>query len=566
MGVTERSSASLVTRQKATGAYYTPKVISDFLAKVAIYKSGLVVLDPSCGDGVFLESACERLLALGSKPTDLPNLVTGIDSDSAAVARVRKSMESKYGANAPRVLEQNFFETDSKGATLDGTRIGKYDAVIGNPPYIRYHLFSGKQRELALASAMRGGVHLNRLSSAWAPFLVHACEALKRGGVLSMVLPGELLQVDYASRVRRYLLSRFERLDIIAFDKRVFPNALEDTMLVVGDTPFTSDLLRLFRLRDASELQPLTNLSPVSALPKVEVQRFEKWTPLLLPDDVRGVLARVARSPGFRPLGEVGRVDIGVVSGNNKLFIVNPTMISKYSIEREVLTPIVSGARQLSGIEFRSEDLEGLVSSDEPCYLIDAAKKSEGFTQTRAYHYLKRQGDAVRDSFKIRTRKQWYTVPATQIPDCFMTYMIGDVPHLVANTAHATSTNSVHRVFLASASPPARILAFSFYNSITLLSAELNGRSYGGGVLKLETKEAEKLLVPSNHLQPAESIISKVDELLRLGKFDSVIAIVDSEIVKAGLASTETMVDAKKAWQTLLGRRRSRMAKDASLG
>jgi hypothetical protein len=56
-------------------------------------------------------------------------------------------------------------------------------------------------------------------------------------------------------------------------------------------------------------------------------------------------------------------------------------------------------------------------------------------------------------------------------------------------------TNTLHGVTVAEG-VSAKALAVGFYNSLTMLSAELLARSYGGGVLKLEPTEAEALLIP----------------------------------------------------------------------
>src|SRR3989337_2364013 len=58
-------------------------------------------------------------------------------------------------------------------------------------------------------------------------------------------------------------------------------------------------------------------------------------------------------------------------------------------------------------------------------------------------------------------------------------------------------------------------------SSLTLLSAEIEGRAYGGGVLKLETKEAERVLVP-RFIDPARLIdqLPEVDRLIRRGEID----------------------------------------------
>jgi hypothetical protein len=53
---------------KALGAFYTDVQVADFLVWWAIRSPRDTVMDPSFGGGVFLRSACHRLLSLGGQP------------------------------------------------------------------------------------------------------------------------------------------------------------------------------------------------------------------------------------------------------------------------------------------------------------------------------------------------------------------------------------------------------------------------------------------------------------------------------------------------------------------
>jgi hypothetical protein len=67
-------------------------------------------------------------------------------------------------------------------------------------------------------------------------------------------------------------------------------------------------------------------------------------------------------------------------------------------------------------------------------------------------------------------------------------------------------------------------------SSLTLLSAEIEGRAYGGGVLKLETKEAERLQVPHLSARLAERLaaeFNRVDALRTAGELEPAALIVD---------------------------------------
>ena len=69
-----------------------------------------------------------------------------------------------------------------------------------------------------------------------------------------------------------------------------------------------------------------------------------------------------------------------------------------------------------------------------------------------------------------------------------VSYMISKRPRISVNVAKAVYTNTLHGIRLHDRLDPVdpRLIALAMYSSATLLSMELEGRSYGGGVLKVE--------------------------------------------------------------------------------
>lgn len=86
-------------------------------------------------------------------------------------------------------------------------------------------------------------------------------------------------------------------------------------------------------------------------------------------------------------------------------------------------------------------------------------------------------------------------------------------PRLIVNDSGAWSSNLIHGVTLGILAPPARALSAAMTSAATLLSAEIEGRAYGGGVLKLETKEAERLLVPRLDAAQVAALVDAFAEL-----------------------------------------------------
>src|SRR5690625_2342564 len=64
---------------KLRGGYYTPESVADWLCAWAIRSPGDVVLEPSCGDGVFLEAAAKRLVELDVDCTSIACQLTGVE-------------------------------------------------------------------------------------------------------------------------------------------------------------------------------------------------------------------------------------------------------------------------------------------------------------------------------------------------------------------------------------------------------------------------------------------------------------------------------------------------------
>ena len=212
--------------RKARGAFFTPHAIAVWLARWAIRSATDRVLEPCCGEAAFVLAAGERLRALGTPADRLAGHLHGVEIHAASAGRAAALLAAReLGAT---ITEGDFF-AQAPPAT--------FDAVIGNPPYIRFQSFSGEARARALGAALAAGVRLSGLAGSWAAFAIHASRFLRPEGRLALVLPGELLSVNYAAEVRRFLLRRFGRVRLVLFDARVFPGVAEDVVAAVGGRP-----------------------------------------------------------------------------------------------------------------------------------------------------------------------------------------------------------------------------------------------------------------------------------------------------------------------------------------
>ena len=140
--------------RKARGAFFTPPAIAEHLTAWALRDDPMAtVLDPTCGDGVFLRAAGQRLKALGRQTSDLDGQVFGVDLHEGSLQEA-DDLLAEEGLDA-HLLASDFFAV--KTPDQPGAPIGYLDAVVGNPPFVRYQQHSGESRRLSTEAALRQG-------------------------------------------------------------------------------------------------------------------------------------------------------------------------------------------------------------------------------------------------------------------------------------------------------------------------------------------------------------------------------------------------------------------------
>jgi hypothetical protein len=418
------------------------------------------------------------------------------------------------------------------------------DAIVGNPPYIRYQSFAGRVRALAVSRCKHLGVDMGGLASSWAPFVVHASSFLRKGGRLALVLPEELVHANYAGPVRKYLRENFQRTSIISFEQHLFPETQERVVLLAADGYQCSPAgtLQIRRLKDPAELEDVeAALLGADAFPPGD-DTAEKWLPGAR-DEYHQILRQLESSGLFVRLSSLGKAGIGYVSGANDFFVLSRELASVKQIPPARLAPTLTAARHCAGAIVRAADMDRLVESNERVLLLVVGRNAGASVQ----EYL-REGEAagIPRRYKCRVREPWYAVPGVTTPDAFMTYMSDEGPRLALNEAGASCSNTLHAVRLPGVPQELRrVFAWCFYGSATQLSAELVGRPYGGGVLKLEPSEADRVLVPGEPLlrlaARGPSLFREVDCGIRDGRRAAVESIVDEQLLRehAGIAEAD---------------------------
>lgn len=212
----------------------------------------------------------------------------------------------------------------------------------------------------------------------------------------------------------------------------------------------------------------------------------------------------------------------------------------------------------------RRADWEALAEAGQATFLFRPVEPSEA-----ALRYIEHGEQlGVPAAYKCRMRTPWWRVPLSPLADLFVTYMNADTPRLCANGARVHHLNSVHGLVFAPALRRLGVaeLPLASLNSATLLGAEAVGRAYGGGMLKLEPREADRLPVPTpSTLEGAATALHRVRRrvaaLLAERRVLDAVAVVDEVLLRRYLELSEPQTQAlRSAHQELRARRVERGA------
>jgi hypothetical protein len=426
------------------------------------------MLDPSCGDGQFIAGHLNSV---------------GIEQDPWAA---KQAIE-----RAPWALvhEGDFF------AWANST-VERFDCAAGNPPFIRYQSFKGEIREAALRLCARVGANFTGLTSSWAPFLVATAHLLHEGGRMAFVVPAEIGHAPYSAPLIEYLAAHFAVVHIVAVRRKLFPNLSEDCWLLYADGfGQCTDELRFSALPFFSLMA-----EPPQAFMRIPLSDWRttwgrRLRPYLMPTEARALYQDIVSIGDTRRFKEVASIGIGYVTGANDFFHLRPSDARRLKIPRPFLYPTVRNGRALPPQRLTSSTVDKWCREDEQVLLLRLPKS--GQIPAPVARYLDTEaGHLARQAYKCRVRDPWYSVPDVQVPDFFLSYMSGLEAGLVRNDAKCSCTNSVHSVRVHPSVDSSELLD-TWKAPFVKLSTELEGHPLGGGMLKLEPREAGKIALPS---------------------------------------------------------------------
>jgi len=216
------------------GQHYTPLEVASLLAAFAVRSPHDLIFDPSCGDGRLLAQALMLKRELGSRRNASSELY-GID-------RERRAIELAAQGRA-QVACADFFDVAPAAALNQSLTLpSAFDAIVGNPPYIRQELMGPRdkqriERRLKVDCDASNDIHWPRWSGRsdiYVYFFAHATAFLKPGGRLVFITASSWLDVGYGAALREFLLENFRVIAVVESNcESFFQDASINTAITV---------------------------------------------------------------------------------------------------------------------------------------------------------------------------------------------------------------------------------------------------------------------------------------------------------------------------------------------
>lgn len=535
--------------QKLRGGFYTQPAIASFLARWVKLSKPKSILEPSCGDGAFLEAIEDARITSVKRVT-----ACELNEEEAEKAAARTSLPVKM-QRTDFLRWYLFFGQNEEG----------FDAVVGNPPFIRYQYLPGEQQMLAEKIFGQLKLPFTKHTNAWVPFVLASIRLLKPGGRLAMVIPSELFHIPHAQSLRLYLAEQCSKILILDPEEIWFDDTLQGTVLLMAE-----------KKRDASEksrgvaIVPVKSRDALAGDPEDYFQSAAytngvtiegKWMPVFLSLRERALLAEMKTRDDVKKFADIASVDVGIVTGANKFFLVPDTTVSEFALQRWA-HPMFGRSDHVKGLVYSDSDHEVNKKTGLPAnFLWFEEDQIEKLPQNVRDYLDIGVSQKLHTRFKCRTRRTWYKVPSVYSAPVAMLKRAHHYPRLVLNTADAYTTDTAYRIRPLGIKPESLVLGF--VNSLTCLTAEMEGRHYGGGVLELVPSEIERLLVPAIKATSAE--LKAADKRFRAATNDSEFLQMQDTLVLGKLGvSRNDQASLHEAWAKLRDRRHRVSSEDSA--
>jgi hypothetical protein len=447
-------------------------------------------VEPAVGTGVFLSaiaSSTALMRRIGS--------VTGVEIDPLYA----KSARNIWKAGGTSIIVEDFAKF-----AMDAGRRDTADFVCTNPPYVRHHHIPGSLKELMRTEILAGlSLKVSGLAGLYVYFILLSHNILAENAIASWLIPSEFMVTNYGAALREYFKTHVELIAMHQFDSEdvQFDDALVSSCVVLYKKKRPSGE-GVFTFSHGGDL-----LAPRSHR-KIHVRGMELRSCWRFNQPAE---ASDHTHASFR-MGDLFDVRRGIATGANDFFLLTIEQAAALKIPSGLLVPVLPGVRWLDGSTIQA-DINGFPVCDKSRLLLNCQEPEEvaRLRYPAAWRYFEEgRARGVHNGYLCASRNPWY-LQEQRPPAPFLASYMGrssvrsESPiRFFRNESRAIVTNNMLNLYpkpwltqRLDESPQRRVELLRILNAIQLAVVLGGGRSYGGGLHKMEPAELSRLPLPA---------------------------------------------------------------------
>ena len=460
-----------IESRRAMGQFSTPHVLSrQIVSETLPYLKGrgrtLRTLETSMGIGSFVAST---MMVMAGRIKEICGYELDADFYNAAV--------KIWDGQPVKVIRGDFTK-----ATPDPT----YDFVISNPPYVRHHAL-GAAEKVRLQKYVHDalGIRISGLAGLYCHFMLLSYLWMKPGAVGAWLIPSEWMTVNYGSALREFLTRKVRILRIHRFDAEDvrFSDALVSSCVVwfKKAEPIEEDVRFTFG-------SDMANPARERYIRLANLIESSKWPPQ---DGNRTAVPK---------LGEHFVIRRGIATGDNSYFVLPEADAKRLQIPMRFLKPMLPSPRYLT-VDRVMSDAQGVPSNAVRQFLFDCTGVSENDFPEAVRRYLEMGANTTGKKKLCSSRNVWYEQEQRQPTHFLCSYMgrgdgVTSPVRFILNDSKAIAANSFLMLYpkdslkeILSSAKGCEVEVWRILADIPPSDIKACGRSYGGGLYKVEPKE-----------------------------------------------------------------------------
>ncbi len=503
-----------INHRKDCGQFFTPPSVARLMAKWITKDDPKSILDPAFGLGIFYD-------AIHQINPDKNFQFTAYELDKLILSHLDFHRNKKN----LKLINSDYLEAN----------LNSYDAIICNPPYLRFQKFLSR-RDVLPKIEKQIGKNLVGYSNIASVFLVKSLNELKPNGRLAFIMPFEFFNTGYGKEIKKSLLHNglLKQIVIFANEKEIFPEATTTVCILLCKNDRRTEPIKIARIDANEEINRLSDLSNLDGfkINPSDLPYTQKWTPIIL-----SLFSKRQPPPGLVTFSLYGAFKRGIATGANDFFALSKSTLKELNIDNRNCCKCITKSPQITKAIFTEDDFNALTDADKPIYCLDVKDEDN----LAIINYLK-QGEKLgyHQRHLTKNRSPWYKIESRKPASILFGVFSRGRLKAIRNLTTAVNFTCFHGFYPNMFGQP--LIDKLFVYLLSDIGQEIiktNKRSYGNNLDKFEPGDLNESLCP-NQSQFATIRDREALEVINIAKTDEKLAIkASNDLIKRILDPTD---------------------------